>query len=100
MILTGSQSSCRHPIAAVPRQASQHDGKHIRCPSCRCEFEVSAALRSELETEVRAAIAKDFEGQASAVQAAADARIREKEVELSEARNKVAVAEGREADLL
>ena len=28
MILTGSQSSCRHPLAPPAGQASQHDGNH------------------------------------------------------------------------
>ena len=57
-------------------------------------------MRSELETEVRVAMAKQFEGQTSAIQAAADASIREKEAEITEARSKLAVAENREADLL
>jgi hypothetical protein len=57
-------------------------------------------MRAGLEAEVRAALVRQFEGQASAVQGAADARIREKEAELTEARTKLAVAENREADLL
>jgi hypothetical protein len=72
----------------------------ICCPSCRYEFELSAAVRSGLEAEVRGALVRQFEGQANAVQAAADARIREKEVELTEARTRLAVAENREVDLL
>jgi len=75
-------------------------GTAICCPSCRYEFELSAAMRAGLEAEVRAALVRQFEGKASAVQAAADARIREKEAELTEARTRLAVAENREADLL
>jgi hypothetical protein len=75
-------------------------GTAIRCPSCRCEFELSAVMRSELEAELRAAIVEQFEGQASAMQAAADAGLREKEAELAETRTKLAVAENREADVL
>jgi hypothetical protein len=57
-------------------------------------------MRSELEAEVRATLAKQFEGQASALQAAADARIRARETELAEARTQLTRAENREAELL
>ena len=38
-------------------------GTTIHCPSCRNEFELSAAMRSGLEAEVRAAMAREFEEQ-------------------------------------
>jgi hypothetical protein len=57
-------------------------------------------MRSELEAEVKAALARQFESQTSAIQAAAEARVREKEVEVAAAREKLAVAESREVDLL
>jgi len=57
-------------------------GHTIRCPSCRHEFELSAVMRAELETEVRAGVARQFDA------------------ELTEARRQLAAAATREADLL
>lgn len=75
-------------------------GSTIHCPSCRYEFELSAVMRAELEAEVRVAVAQQFEDQATAMRAAADARILEKETALIQARSRLALAESREADLL
>src|SRR5271166_3264483 len=114
MIPWGSQSSCGDSVGAVGGQASGKMGNTIHCPSCRFEFELSGAMRAELEGEVRTLVATQFEGKATAMQAAAEARIREKDVELTEARTKLRVKEeellevqtkltvavSREADLL
>lgn len=87
-------------------------GSLIRCPSCRCEFELSDVLRSELEAEVRAQMGKQFAKeleQARKQEATAargrfakelDEQVRVTKEALGEAQTKIRAMAGREADLL
>lgn len=61
-------------------------GNLIRCPSCRCEFELSDVLRAELEAQVRTEMGQQF--------------ARELEQALGEAQAKIQAMAEREADLL
>jgi hypothetical protein len=65
----------------------------IRCPSCRCEFELSDVLRAELEAQVRADVGKQFAKELER------ARAQDREA-LEEAQAKIASMAEREADLL
>ncbi|HEX8791140.1 MAG TPA: DUF2130 domain-containing protein [Polyangiaceae bacterium] len=87
-------------------------GSLIRCPSCRCEFELSDVLRSELEAEVRAQMGKQFAReleQARKQEASAarerfakelDEQVRVTQEALGEAQAKIRTMAEREADLL
>jgi hypothetical protein len=75
-------------------------GTTVHCPNCRHEFELSALMRAELEAQLRVELSRHFEGRATALKAAADARVRETETELAKAQAKLATAASKEADLL
>ncbi len=73
---------------------------NVRCPKCLHEFELEAVMRNAMEADVRASMAQEFEKQALANKADADARIKQKDDELAEARSKVAAIATTEATLL
>jgi hypothetical protein len=87
-------------------------GSLIRCPSCRCEFELSDVLRTELEAEVRAQMGKQFaqelkrarEQEATAARERfareLDDQVRVTREALGEAQAKIQAMAEREADLL
>ena len=87
-------------------------GSLIRCPSCRCEFELSDVLRAELETQVRAELGKQFAQEIERVrkqEATAakerfarelDEQVRVTREALGEAHTKIQAMAGREAELL
>jgi hypothetical protein len=68
-------------------------GNLIRCPSCRCEFELSDVLRAELEAQVRAEMGKQFAREL-------DKQMRVTKEALGEAQTKIRAMAEREADLL
>lgn len=65
----------------------------IRCPSCRCEFELSDVLRAELEAQVRAEMGKQFAREL-------DKQMRATKEALGDAQTKIRAMAEREADLL
>jgi hypothetical protein len=87
-------------------------GSVIRCPSCRCEFELSDVLRAELEAQVRADVGKQFAKELERVRAQdasaarerfareLDEQVRTTKEALGEAQAKIATMADREADLL
>jgi hypothetical protein len=73
---------------------------NVRCPKCLHEFELEAVIRNAMEAAVRTSMAHEFEKQALAHKADVDARIKQKDEELVEARSKVAAVASTEATLL